>query len=170
MIETDETLYARMIAGEIAAFDRLYERWERPLFGFAVAQLADRAEAEDVLHEAFLAVLRPPRTPVRSFKAWLFTVTRNLCLNRVRSRERSERAKSAVAELAEVAAPAPEDEVDPRALHAAVGRLPPPLAEVYQLRATGLSYDEVASILDVPLGTVKSRIHEMVKRLREELS
>lgn len=170
MIETDEALYGQLLAGDLAAFDRLYERYERPLFGFALAQLADRAEAEDVLHEAFLAVVRAHRAgeQLRSFKAWLFTVARNLCLNRVRSRQRADRAIAGVAELAEQEAPAPE--VDTRALHAAVGRLPPPLAEVYQLRATGMSYDEVATILRIPLGTVKSRIHEMVARLREELS
>jgi RNA polymerase sigma-70 factor (ECF subfamily) len=51
----------------------------------------------------------------------------------------------------------------------AVQRLPGPLAEVYRLRASGMSYDEVAEILDIPVGTVKSRMHEMVKRLRQEV-
>ncbi len=171
MIETDETLYGKLLAGDLAAFDRLYERYERPLFGFALAQLGDRAEAEDVLHEAFLAVVRAHRAgeQLRSFKAWLFTVARNLCLNRVRSRQRADRAL-ALGGVAEVAEQPPPDEIDTSALHTAVGRLPPTLAEVYQLRATGLSYDEVAKILGIPLGTVKSRIHEMVARLREELS
>jgi RNA polymerase sigma-70 factor (ECF subfamily) len=54
-------------------------------------------------------------------------------------------------------------------LREAVQRLPGSLAEVYRLRAAGMSYDEVAGILDVPVGTVKSRVHEMVKRLREEM-
>lgn len=169
MIETDEALYGKLLAGDLGAFDRLYERYERPLFGFALAQLADRAEAEDVLHEAFLAVVRAHRAgeQLRSFKAWLFTVARNLCLNRVRSRQRADRALAGVVELVEQEPPA---EVDTSALHTALGRLPPALAEVYQLRATGLSYDEVAKILGIPLGTVKSRIHEMVAQLREELS
>jgi DNA-directed RNA polymerase specialized sigma24 family protein len=48
-------------------------------------------------------------------------------------------------------------------------RLPEPLARLYQLRTQGLSYEELASALSLPLGTVKSRMHEMVARLREEM-
>jgi RNA polymerase sigma-70 factor (ECF subfamily) len=169
--DTDEELYARLLRGELAAFDRLYERFERPLFGFIRAQLGDAAEAEDVLHEAFLAVLhaRGERTELRSFRAWLFQVARNLCLNRVRARRRADRALESVAREAgsepafEAGAPA----ADPVALHAAVATLSPALAEIYQLRARGLSYDELASTLEIPIGTVKSRMHEMIKRLRD---
>jgi len=48
--------------------------------------------------------------------------------------------------------------------------LPLALGEVYRLRATGMSYDEVAEVLSIPVGTVKSRMSEMVKRLREEMA
>lgn len=167
-METDEALYARLLRGELAAFDRLYERYERPLFGFVRAQLGDAAEAEDVFHEAFLALLRArgAGTEVRSFKAWLFEVARHLCLNRLRSRQRADRAMESFAHEPATAA---TTEPPAAALHAAVGRLPPALAEVYTLRASGLSYEELASILEVPIGTVKSRIHEMVRRLRKEM-
>lgn len=171
--DSDEALYARLRRGELAAFDRLYERFERPLFGFLRAQLGDAAEAEDVLHEAFLAVLRAGGAPaeLRSFRAWIFQVARNLCLNRARARRRASRALESVAREARIepaAGDAPPGR-DPAALHEAVAKLPPALAEVYQLRARGLSYDELASILEIPVGTVKSRMHEMMKRLREEM-
>jgi RNA polymerase sigma factor (sigma-70 family) len=55
------------------------------------------------------------------------------------------------------------------ALEAAVARLPVALAEVYRLRVSGLSYDEIASVLETPVGTVKSRMHDMVRVLREEI-
>lgn len=55
------------------------------------------------------------------------------------------------------------------ALSEAVARLPDPLAEVYHLRAAGLSYEEVASALDVPLGTIKSRMSRLVEVLRTEV-
>jgi len=55
------------------------------------------------------------------------------------------------------------------ALAAAVERLPKSLAEVYRLRASGLSYEEMAEVLAVPLGTVKSRMHQMVAELRKEM-
>lgn len=172
-MESDEALHAKLLAGELAAFDRLYERYDRRLFGFIRAQLRDLHDAEDVLHEAFLAVLDPRGAggELRSFKAWLFQVARNLCLNRIRAGQRAHRALESVAREvlaapgAEPAAPARDEAT----LRAAVERLPSALAEVYQLRASGLSYGEVAVILEIPVGTVKSRMHEMVKRLREEM-
>jgi RNA polymerase sigma-70 factor (ECF subfamily) len=56
-----------------------------------------------------------------------------------------------------------------RSLLAALAALPGELAELYQLRVSGLSYEEMASVLAVPVGTVKSRMHTMVSRLREEI-
>jgi DNA-directed RNA polymerase specialized sigma24 family protein len=50
-----------------------------------------------------------------------------------------------------------------------VARLPSELGALYQLRASGMSYEELAQVLAVPLGTVKSRMHTMIARLREEL-
>lgn len=175
---SDETLYLALIDGDLSAFDALYERYERPLFGFLRRQLADAAEAEDVLHETFMAVLREREKggAARSFKAWLFGVARHLCLNRVRARERSARATDGVAQVVDLTAPAPNpDEVlshrqTADALKAAVTKLPPSLSELYHLRAGGLSYDELAEVLGVPIGTVKSRLHELVKRLKQEVA
>jgi RNA polymerase sigma-70 factor (ECF subfamily) len=177
-METDEALFDALAQGDMRAFDRLYERFERPLFGFIRAQIGDAHEAEDIFHEAFMAVLRErgARHTVQSFRAWLFQVARNLCLNRLRSRRRAGRAFEVAAKdelLAHPAEPAQdalEHHEQAAALVQAVARLPPPLADVYRLRATGMSYDEVAHVLCVPLGTVKSRMNEMVRRLREEMS
>lgn len=172
---SDEALYQQLLKGDLAAFDRLYERYERHLYGFLCRQLGDAHEAEDVLHEAFMAVLREraAQRQADSFRAWLFQVARNLCRNRQRTKERSSKA------LETVAHSPPEQGTDPAkafeareasvALRQAVTRLPGTLAELFQLRAAGLSYEEMAQVLDVPVGTVKSRMHEMVGRLREEV-
>jgi RNA polymerase sigma-70 factor (ECF subfamily) len=56
-----------------------------------------------------------------------------------------------------------------RELQEAIARLPLALSEVYALRAAGLSYEEVAGVLSLPIGTVRSRLHELVNRLRKEL-
>jgi len=174
-MESDERLFERMRGGDMGAFDALYLRWERRLFGFIRAYLDDAAEAEDVFHETFMTVLRAPADFSRgSFKAWVHQVARNAALNRLRSRRRGDAAKERHAvELPGVVGPsapaALEARETERALAAAVTRLPKSLAEVYRLRASGLSYEEMAEVLAVPLGTVKSRMHQMVAELRKEM-
>jgi RNA polymerase sigma-70 factor, ECF subfamily len=175
-MDSDEALFERLVAGDLRAFDRLYDRFERPLFGFILSQLGDPREAEDVLHETFLAVLRErdKHPSIRSFRGWLYRVARNGCLNRMRSRKRAARALSEVTAADTAAsAPGPDQELELREraelLSRAAARLPQALAEVYRLRAAGMSNDEVAVLLGVPVGTVKSRMHEMVKRLRGEV-
>ncbi len=156
------------------AFDALYARYESRLFAFLFSQLKNRADAEDVFHEAFLRTLKSGEVVFDrdgAFRTWLYRIARNAALNHQRSDRRGARA---VAQL-------PEDDPPPRAdeqlgdrqlLHAldgAVARLPPSLSEVYHLRSSGLSYEEIATVLEIPLGTLKSRMNQMVTHLREEL-
>jgi RNA polymerase sigma-70 factor, ECF subfamily len=172
---SDEALYEQLLRGDLAAFDALYERYERHLFGFILRSLGDRQEAEDVLHDVFMALLREGKAggALGCLRAWIFQVARNQCRTRLRTRQRARTAMDAVAQEPAAAPPEPERALEDRqavdALLRAVARLPEPLAELYQLRAGGLSYEELAQVLDLPLGTVKSRMHEMVSRLREEV-
>lgn len=169
----DEDLYRRARAGETAAFERLYARYERPLFAFVFSHLRHRQDAEDVFHEAFLNALRvaPARLAPGGFRAWLYRIARNEALNRLRSRKTSLRA---LTQLHHEPSPAPDDEPESEhgrgeRLSRAVSNLPGHLAEVYRLRVSGLSYEEMAQVLEVPLGTLKSRMHDMVRRLQEEM-
>lgn len=170
---SDESLFRALLDGDLTAFDALYDRYERPLYGFIRRQLADDAEAEDVLHETFLALLRDSASArnARSFRAWVFTVARNLCLNRVRTTRRAA-AASRNAPVDDVPGPQLSLEAAQQqlALSKAVAALPDAHAELFHLRSSGLSYDALAELLDIPIGTVKSRLHELVRRLREELS
>jgi RNA polymerase sigma-70 factor, ECF subfamily len=174
-MEADESLFARLVGGDLRAFDELYRRHSRHLHGFIRRELPDPAEAEDVLHDAFLSVLKEGRrrTVARAFRPWLFQVARHLCLNRARSGRRAAAATGRAQALAPPEAPPPEvallDREDSESLRHALARLPAEMSGLYALRASGLQYDEIAEVLDVPVGTVKSRMHLMVKRLREEI-
>src|ERR1700679_3351601 len=136
-MESDEDLYARARRGDVIAFDALYVRYERRLYGFVLRFLGDRADAEEVFHDAFLNLLRGPelRFDEARFSSWLFRVARNLCANRLRSRRRGSHALGLLAIPADVGLPSPEEQVGHEqrvvALSAAVRRLSAPLADVF---------------------------------------
>lgn len=173
-MQSDEALHERLLRGDLAAFDQLYARHATVLHAYVRRHLADAHEAEDVLHEAFLALLRQREgaQAAANLRAWLFTVARNLCLNRLRSLRRGARALESAAPL-EPEPLEPERLFEARQsaerLERAVAKLPPGLAELYALRAGGLSYEELAVALAIPVGTVKSRLHDLVGRLRQEV-
>ena len=172
-MDTDEALYHRVRAGDMVAFDLLYERFERLLFGFLMRTLKRREDAEDVFHDSFLAVLKSPevRLEAGSFRSWLFRIAKNACHNRRRSEQRGARAFAALPEPPPM--PATDGVLARRelfeALDGAVERLPPALSELYHLRSSGLSYEEMANVLEIPVGTLKSRMNHMLSILREEV-
>jgi len=175
-MEPDEVLFARMRGGDMAAFDRLYERYEVRLFAYLRAMLGNRSDAEEIFHDAFMATLKgaPPDLADGGFKAWLYRIARNAALNHRRATERREKnvaaaARGADANPEEDAGHALEARELDAALENALRRLPPALGELYHLRVSGLSYEQIAGVVDVPVGTVKSRMHQMVHALREEL-
>jgi RNA polymerase sigma-70 factor (ECF subfamily) len=172
-METDEALYARVRKGDMRAFDALYECYAPRLYGFLAAMLRSRADAEDVFHEAFLSALEANDVDLRAggFRAWLYRIARNRALNVLRSKRRGEQALGRIEE--QELPPSADERIAAQeigaALDGAVGRLPPLLSEVFHLRASGLSYEEMAQVLEIPLGTIKSRMSQMVAVLREEM-
>ena len=175
-MDTDEELFQRVRGGDMRAFDLLYARYETRLFGFLMGLLGSRADAEDVFHEAFMRTLKSAevtfdRGREGGFRAWLFRIARNVASNRRRSDVRGKRAVLAIPEV-EPTQGADDALLARQRIHAlegAVGRLPPALSELYELRTSGLSYEEIADVLEIPIGTLKSRMHQMVTALREEM-
>jgi RNA polymerase sigma-70 factor, ECF subfamily len=176
-VEPDEILFQRVRDGDMGAFDRLYERYETRLFAYLRAVLGDRRDAEEILHDAFLNALRSAEPDHRfdegGFRAWLYRIARNLALNRKRSAGRTGRTIDEAAREPAGATPGADSALEMRqletALADAVRRLPGPLGELYHLRSSGLSYEQIADVVDVPVGTIKSRMYQMVHVLREEL-
>jgi RNA polymerase sigma-70 factor (ECF subfamily) len=171
---SDETLYYRVRRGDLSAFDTLYGRYERRLFGFICKLVHNHHDAEDLFHEAFVSVLRSKEVSFDrgSFCAWLYRVARNQSYNHLRSGRRA----SELQRRAEAPSPPPSAEASfaeserAQLLQQAVATLPPLLAEIYHLRSAGLAYEEMAALLHIPLGTVKSRMNQMTQRLRDELA
>jgi len=170
---TDGELIQRTGAGDRTAFEKLYQRYARPVFGLALRRLGDRGRAEDALQETFVSVWRSARTykPERGPGApWLYGVARNAIVDR--SRARNEPPAEAPDEPSLEAGP------DERAegawvqwrVHRALETLPEREREVIALAYwNDLSQSEVAEKLGIPLGTVKTRTRAALAHLAEAL-
>jgi RNA polymerase sigma-70 factor (ECF subfamily) len=173
-METDEELFRRARGGDMAAFDSLYARHERRLFGFICRLLGDRADAEEIFHDVFLSAFKAKNVELQEsrFAAWLYRIARNACANKVRGRRRGANAVMKLG-VEEPPVPSAEDllreEQRTLAVASAVEQLPQGLAAVFHLRTSGLSYEAIAEALGIPIGTVKSRMHALVQHLRGEL-
>jgi RNA polymerase sigma-70 factor (ECF subfamily) len=172
----DDELLARYRAGERAAFDEIVERHERRVFAIALRICRHHEDARDVTQDVFVTALRS----LASFRGdaalttWLHRVTVNASLDLVRKRQRRE--GSNVEELEDHPAPeaGPEshaiDSVRAREVHRALGRIPAEQRAVIVLHdLQDLDYAEVAAALQIPVGTVKSRIHRARLALAKEL-
>jgi RNA polymerase sigma-70 factor, ECF subfamily len=170
---TDGELIQRAAGGDRSAFELLYQRYARPVFGLALRRLGDRGRAEDAVQETFASIWRSAGTyrPDRGPGApWLYAVARNAIVDRARNRTEipadipDEPAREAgPAELAE------QGWVSWR-VHRALEELNEREREVISLAYwSGLSQSEVAEFLDIPLGTVKTRTRAALARLAEIL-
>ena len=169
-VDMDDLLF-RIAAGEQAALAQLYEQTQASVFGFALSILKNTHDAEDVLHDCYVAVwqgaagYRSRGKPL----AWILTVTRNLCLQQLRTRSR-------VSDLA------PEDWEpyladkegvtleDRSILRSCMEQLRDEERQIVTLHAlSGFKHREIAAILQLPLPTVLSKYHRAVKRLKQHL-
>jgi RNA polymerase sigma-70 factor, ECF subfamily len=164
---------------DVMAFELLMKRYQRPIFGFILRQLGDRSRAEEVFQETFLRVydkIDTCRDP-DAFKPWAFAIAANLCRNETRRQQvrRGERPSGdGVEARAPASGPSPEGAAmaseSRRQIEHALQALPDPQREVFVLyHYTRLSYDEIASVLEVPVGTVKSRMNAALTALRSLL-
>ncbi len=166
----DAALLRAANAGDERALEEIYIRYREWVVASAYRITRDRDDALDVLQDAFLYLFgKFPGFELRAkMKTFLYPVVRNLALERRRKRRRARPLEdlSAEPEAKEEAAPA----VNGPTLAEAVARLPEGEREVVALRfSDGMTLAEVAEALGIPLGTVKSRLHSALSRLRELL-
>jgi RNA polymerase sigma-70 factor (ECF subfamily) len=182
----DQELMARVQAGDVRAFELLYARYAHPLLNFFHQMCFDRAAAEDYTQETFLRVWRARASyrPIGKVSTWLFEIGKNFWFNereKIRRRPFSSGAggDEAQGQLSLVAEPrrdlAPAEaargkEVE-EAIARAVGELSEKLRVAFVLaRHQRLPYAEIAAILSIPVGTVKSRVALAERLLRARLA
>ena len=170
---TDEALLAAHIDGDIGAFSELMERYKNDILHFLIRFMGSRAAAEDVFQESFLQIHISAETfdPTRRFKPWLFTIAANK--GRDWHRKHSKQDVGADGEGARFVDLMENDQEPPDAkllddeqvhrVRTTVDELPTHLREILLLSYfQQMSYTQIAESLEIPLGTVKSRLHAAV--------
>ncbi len=177
---SDEQLMAAVAAGDQTAFAALVTRHHAPLLGYLYRLTAgDRPLAEDLVQETLLHVLRHGSCPSdRPFKPWLYKIATNLARDHFKSaavRQREHWAEEETLLQMSDHAPGPEEHAlaaeQGSAVRAAIAQLSEDYRVVVVLRFyQGFSLPEIAQILQIPLGTVKSRLSVGTHRLRDVLA
>ena len=183
MTRTDEELVASATAGDLESFNQLVVRWERPIYALAYRTLGREEDARDVVQEAFLRAYRGLKgfKGEAKFSSWLYRITLNLCRDWMRRERRAPIVSvpegTDPIELADDrASPAEsvEDLVARREMSAAVARAMADLPEEQRAAIMlkeyhGLTFQEIADMLDCPLSTVKTRLYQGLTVLRRQL-
>ncbi len=185
----DREVVALAKAGKEAAYRELLRRYERPVFSLIYRMVRDRALAEDLAQETFIKVLNALDTyrPEFKFSSWVFKIANNSAIDQLRRREletlsldgapdaKTAEEVEATALQAVAGGESPLAEMESRELGSeieqAIARLRPEYRTAILLRhVEGRSYEEIADVMDLPLGTVKTYIHRARLELREHLA
>ena len=181
-IYTDEKLISRFQAGDERAYVELVNRYKDKLLNFVFQFLGDLEQAEDVVQDTMIRLYEKKHyyKEIAKFSTWIYTIARNLANTELRKRKRRKTTylSQMSKEERQYEIPAVQDDVD-QSLHnefvndriqSAINNLPEHFKLVIILRdIQELSYDDISNIVEVPLGTVKSRINRARIQLQAEL-
>jgi RNA polymerase sigma-70 factor, ECF subfamily len=182
MTSTDEELVARSMGGDLDSFNQLVLRWERPIYALAYRVIGREEDARDVAQETFLRAFRALKgfKGQAKFSSWLYRITLNLCRDWIRRERRAPVSQAPegidIIELAGEGTPSEsiEDLVSRKELGLAVGKAMSLLPEEQRTAIIlkeyhGLTFQEIADLLDCPLSTVKTRLYQGLSVLRRQL-
>jgi RNA polymerase sigma-70 factor, ECF subfamily len=150
---------------ETNSIEHLYRSHGQALLAYLRRSFGRCASAEDLLQETFVQVLRNRArlTEAQSPRAWLFGIARHVGLTAVRNRRTIE-------PLDEARQPTVMQRPEIADMREAISQLDDSLRETLELRLReGLSYEEIAQVLEIPIGTVRSRLHTAMRRLRDAM-
>jgi len=178
MIEKDEQLILRCAKGDTAALEELVARYRDALMGFICSMVRDYQAAEEIVQDAFLRVYAKADRfkKGKKFKTWLYTIAANRARDELRKVKRrhalpldaplrrdKQEEGGTHADMLKSRGPSPDDlaaDLDP------AGERPLDDELEGQLRLNGLTYQEIAGVLGIPAGTVRSRLHYALEHLR----
>jgi RNA polymerase sigma-70 factor (ECF subfamily) len=186
---TDQDVVLRARSGQETAYRELIRRYERPVFALLFRMVRDRELAEDLAQETFVKALNAIDSyrPEFKFSSWIFKIANNAAIDHLRRREldtlsldgspHAETPEAMQATALQIGAKqeTPLDTVEAKelgtAIEAAIGSLRPEYRSCILLRhVEGRAYEEIAEILNLPLGTVKTYIHRARNELRLSLA
>ena len=171
---TDDELVRAALAGRSEAFGTLVERYDRAVYHLAYRTMRNQDEARDVAQEAFFKAFRSLRTfkAGAKFSTWIFSITYHACCDRL---GRAKRYSNEEFPDRADATPGPEAQAiaadQATRLRAAIEALPEKYRTVITLfHLQGKQYEEIAQVLNVPMGTVKTHLFRAKEQLRKMLS
>jgi RNA polymerase sigma-70 factor (ECF subfamily) len=186
---SDQEVVLMARAGREAAYRELIRRYERPIFALLFRMVRDRELAEDLSQETFVKALNAIESyrPEFKFSSWIFKIANNAAIDHLRRREldtlsldgspHAETPEAMQATALQIGSrqESPLDAVEAKelggAIESAIGRLRPEYRSCILLRhVEGRAYEEIAEMLDLPLGTVKTYIHRARNELRQALA
>ena len=185
---TDQEVVEYARDGRESAYRELVRRYQRPVFSLIYRMVRDRELAEDLSQETFVKVLNAidRYRPEFKFSSWVFKIANNAAIDHLRRKEldtlsldggpdatTAERVEATALQIGDTTE-SPLDELEARELGSAIERAIGKLRSEYQTciilrHVEGRPYDEIADILGLPLGTVKTYIHRARAELRELL-
>ena len=180
-IFTDEELISRFQKGDERAYVELVNRYKDRLLNFVFQFLGDIEQAEDVVQDTMLRLYEKKHyyKEIAKFSTWIYTIARNLANTELRKKKRRKTTYlSQLSKEREFEIPAIQDDVDQSIqnefindmIQSAINNLPEHFKVVIILRdIQELSYEEISNIVEVPLGTIKSRINRARIQLQAEL-
>ncbi len=167
----DELLVLKCQQGSRDAFEELVERWQKRLWHYALQVTGSESAAWDVAQEAWFAIIRglSKLQDAAVFPSWAFRILNNKCADWLRKRHLQSRLNNELAKQAEIEPDRKQNSSEEaESLRAAIAKLPPDSRALLTLRYhEGFDIGQIAEILDVAEGTVKSRLHRTLGKLRQ---
>ncbi len=166
-------LVRRCVAGQHTAQLDFFHRFQGQVFGFCLRMLGQREDAEDCTQETFIRVLRNLHRwdPARRIEPWLFTIAGNRCRTRLSNRLRRPKAHSLEVPVEDHSQRYRDAELLSEEIDMALSGIRGEYAKAFSLfHRHEMSYDEIAEVMSVPLGTIKTWVHRARRDLVAKLA